>query len=163
VVVDAVVDKQKEERERAQELEKQKATAKASKHNQKLKASGKPFIGNKEEAEEYQRDNELILGGYRVNHHSFKLIVSSLFKLHNESVNVWSHIAGAFVFIGLIFYTLLYLAPPGVHGQVGTPGKYELRTWFREFGQQDSMTKFTFTDLLYKYDAPQNELEEGAI
>jgi len=39
--------------------------------------------------------------------------MKSLFMLHNESVNVWSHLFGVSLFIFLIFYTVVYLAPPG--------------------------------------------------
>jgi len=31
--------------------------------------------------------------------------------LHNESVNVWSHLIGVGCFIGLLIYTLIYLSP----------------------------------------------------
>jgi len=31
--------------------------------------------------------------------------------LHNESVNVWSHLIGVGCFIGLLIYTLIYLTP----------------------------------------------------
>ena len=34
--------------------------------------------------------------------------------VHNESVNVWTHLIGAICFIGLILYTFTYLAPPGL-------------------------------------------------
>lgn len=93
-----------------------------NKHHKKLKLQGKPFIGHREDAEEYDRDNELILKGYRINFSTFKLIISSLFKIHNETVNVWSHIFGAMIFVGLIFYTLIFLAPPGIHGAIGAGG-----------------------------------------
>lgn len=39
-------------------------------------------------------DNEYIFRGYRVNYNSIKKVLKSLFHIHNESVNVWSHILG---------------------------------------------------------------------
>lgn len=38
------------------------------------------------------RDNEFILGGYRRPYSTWGECLKSLFKLHNESVNVWSHL-----------------------------------------------------------------------
>ena len=63
--------------------------------------------------------------GFRINFDSYEQAFSSLFILHNESVNVWSHFLGAFCFVlfGLIIATAIffntfsyisnYLAPVG--------------------------------------------------
>lgn len=48
-------------------------------------------------------DNEYITGGYRVNHGSIAAIIRSLFRLHNEFVNVWSH------FLGALFFTIIFI------------------------------------------------------
>ncbi|CDW78745.1 adiponectin receptor protein [Stylonychia lemnae] len=69
----------------------------------KTKAS-KQFIGTYEEAP--------------IGFHSKRSIFKSLFMIHNESVNVWSHIFGVILFIGLILYTVVYLAPPKVNGTI---------------------------------------------
>jgi hypothetical protein len=37
--------------------------------------------------------------------------------IHNETVNVWSHLIGVLVFIGLIVYTALWRAHPGQGSQ----------------------------------------------
>lgn len=42
---------------------------------------------------EFLRDNEFIRGGYRTNY-SFLDILKSLFFLHNETLNVWTHLLG---------------------------------------------------------------------
>ena len=34
--------------------------------------------------------------------------------IHNETVNVWSHLIGALFFIYLVFYVLLYMQPPSI-------------------------------------------------
>ncbi len=53
----------------------------------------------------YLRDNEFILRGYRIGFNTKTKIIKSLFMLHNESVNVWSHLFGMLVFIALLIYT----------------------------------------------------------
>lgn len=61
------------------------------------------------EAEEWLRDNEYILRGYRNNFDSFSKTFKSLFMIHNESINVWTHLLGAFLVIFLIIYTALFI------------------------------------------------------
>ena len=73
---------------------------------------GKPFIGEIHEAPLYLHENVDIERGYRINFKSYALAYKSLFILHNESVNVWSHLCGSVVFMVLIFYTVIYMAPP---------------------------------------------------
>mmetsp|Transcript_15593 Transcript_15593/g.26845 ORF Transcript_15593/g.26845 Transcript_15593/m.26845 type:complete len:369 (-) Transcript_15593:49-1155(-) len=65
------------------------------------------------EVPDWVRDNEYILTGYRV-HFSFGLCLRSLFRIHNETVNVWSHLLGFFLFLGLTAVTYVYLMP--THG-----------------------------------------------
>jgi adiponectin receptor len=61
------------------------------------------------------RDNEYIFRGYRIGFNTKTRIFKSLFMVHNESVNVWSHLIGATLFLLLIVYTSIYLAPPGLY------------------------------------------------
>ena len=68
-----------------------------------------PVVGKIHEAPEFLRDNEFIHSGYRINFNSKWKIVKSLFVLHNEFVNVWSHILGAVFVVVLIVYTAIYL------------------------------------------------------
>jgi adiponectin receptor len=65
----------------------------------------KTFIGHLLMAPAHLRDNEFILRGYRIGFNTKAKIIKSLFMLHNESVNVWSHLIGVFVFIALFIYT----------------------------------------------------------
>ncbi len=41
--------------------------------------------------------------GYRLGL-SFSQCIRSMFQLHNETINVWSHLAGAILFVCLVFY-----------------------------------------------------------
>ena len=45
----------------------------------------------------WQQDNQYILSGYRPQSNSFKRSFKSLAYLHNETVNVYSHLIPAFV------------------------------------------------------------------
>mmetsp|Transcript_12398 Transcript_12398/g.34813 ORF Transcript_12398/g.34813 Transcript_12398/m.34813 type:complete len:326 (-) Transcript_12398:222-1199(-) len=54
----------------------------------------------------YLRDNEYIVGHYRPGHWSLDQIVWSLFRLHNETFNIWSHLLGFFLFVTLMFITV---------------------------------------------------------
>ena len=76
-----------------------------------------PFIGTIQEAPAYLVDNENVRSGYRINFTSNSLIFKSLFMIHNESVNIWSHLLGAIFFVGMILYTSHFMAPPGLYNQ----------------------------------------------
>lgn len=52
-------------------------------------------IGIIHEAPPWQRDNKYILGGYRGEMSSYLDIIRSLTFLHNETCNVYTHLAGA--------------------------------------------------------------------
>eukprot|EP00831_Metopus_contortus_P063280 TRINITY_DN5571_c0_g1_i4.p1 TRINITY_DN5571_c0_g1~~TRINITY_DN5571_c0_g1_i4.p1 ORF type:complete len:436 (-),score=31.65 TRINITY_DN5571_c0_g1_i4:61-1329(-) len=69
------------------------------------------YIGTWEEAEDFQRDNEYIKAGYRINFCSFDRVLRSLFMCHNETTNVWSHLIGVFIFIGFTIYISVIVAP----------------------------------------------------
>lgn len=53
---------------------------------------------------EYLKDNEFILSYYRANF-SFSQALSSLFKLHNETLNIWTHLLGFLLFLVLTVFT----------------------------------------------------------
>ena len=67
------------------------------------------FIGHIKNAPHYLIDNEFIQRGYRINFNSHGKICKSLFMLHNESVNVWSHLIGVIIFFCLLIWTIFYL------------------------------------------------------
>ncbi|KAK2985599.1 hypothetical protein RJ640_006862 [Escallonia rubra] len=53
---------------------------------------------------EYLRDNEFILGHYR-SEWPLKQAFMSIFSIHNETLNVWTHLIGFFIFLSLTIYT----------------------------------------------------------
>ena len=67
------------------------------------------ILGNYNEAPKYMQLNEYIKYGYRINCNTIKKSLKSLFIIHNESVNIWSHLIGTFLVIFLIFYTNKYI------------------------------------------------------
>lgn len=59
-----------------------------------------------EEYPEWGRDNPLILTGYRVGYQGVWPIFNTLFKVHNETVNIWSHLSLKICFIFILFYII---------------------------------------------------------
>ena len=60
-----------------------------------------PQIGKITEVPVWQRDNEFILTGYRINYNTWPRIRASIFQIHNETMNIWSHLIGAIIFMVL--------------------------------------------------------------
>lgn len=54
------------------------------------------------------KDNNGITHGYRINFNTPRKIFRSLFMLHNESVNIWSHCLPAF-FIIIFIVTFFFM------------------------------------------------------
>eukprot|EP00262_Sarcandra_glabra_P009909 TRINITY_DN24741_c0_g1_i1.p1 TRINITY_DN24741_c0_g1~~TRINITY_DN24741_c0_g1_i1.p1 ORF type:complete len:469 (+),score=35.20 TRINITY_DN24741_c0_g1_i1:174-1409(+) len=52
----------------------------------------------------YLRDNEFIIGHYR-SEWPLKQVFLSIFTIHNETLNVWTHLIGFFIFLSLTIYT----------------------------------------------------------
>jgi adiponectin receptor len=57
----------------------------------------------------WQQDNHYIHSGYRPASYSFQKSFASLSYLHNESVNIYSHLLGAIIFSisGAVLYTVI--------------------------------------------------------
>ncbi|XP_021908052.1 heptahelical transmembrane protein 4-like [Carica papaya] len=54
----------------------------------------------------YLRDNEYIVGHYR-SEWPLKQVLLSIFTIHNETLNVWTHLIGFFLFLALTIYTAM--------------------------------------------------------
>lgn len=60
-----------------------------------------------DEAPEWTKGNPFIIGGYRA-HYTPSMCFRSLFSLHNETGNVWTHLTGLFVYISLTLYFFVH-------------------------------------------------------
>lgn len=60
---------------------------------------------NYDEIPDWYKDNAYILTKYRDTNKGFKYYFYSVFKLHNETINIWSHLLGAILFISIGMYT----------------------------------------------------------
>ncbi|SCU87536.1 LAME_0D10462g1_1 [Lachancea meyersii CBS 8951] len=56
------------------------------------------------EIPEWQRDNEYILSGYVIETKSLKACFDSLFYMHNESVNIYTHLLPGMSFLSVILF-----------------------------------------------------------
>jgi adiponectin receptor len=60
-------------------------------------------------APEYMIVNTNIKNGYRVDFRQKRQILKSLFMVHNESLNIWTHLIGALAFVWIATYSYSYL------------------------------------------------------
>lgn len=62
-----------------------------------------------DQLEPWRRDNAYILSGYRATSNSYWRSFKSIFYLHNESVNIWSHLlgAGGFTVAGVFLHSVV--------------------------------------------------------
>lgn len=81
--------------------------------NQKCK-NNNHFIGHYEDAPSYMKDNHHITGGYRIGFDNPKKILRSLFMVHNESVNIWSHFLPAIILVFFIVYMIVFVGPTNI-------------------------------------------------
>ena len=51
----------------------------------------KSYIGTYQQADDYIKDNEFIVTGYRIGYTTICKVLKSLFMCHNETVNIWTH------------------------------------------------------------------------
>ena len=79
-------------------------------------------LGTFEEMPKVFQPDEYIRNGYRLNCNSFSSSFKSLFKLHNETINIWSHLLGTLVSIGLFFYSIIFIT--NYRTQIVTFAKY---------------------------------------
>jgi hypothetical protein len=78
------------------------------------KINTEPFIGTKDQAEPWMVQNKNIKNGYRINFNDGWKCFKSLFMIHNETGNVWSHLLGALIFVWFGIYVTLFMQPPSV-------------------------------------------------
>ncbi|EYU18238.1 hypothetical protein ABFS82_10G111900 [Erythranthe guttata] len=67
-----------------------------------------PDLVSFDELPDYMKDNEFILNYYRADW-PLKLAFLSLFRWHNETLNVWTHLVGFLLFVGLTVAKLMHV------------------------------------------------------
>ena len=77
--------------------------------NSKYEGKTGIILGTYNDLPDYYKDNEYIKKGYLLYCDSIFKALKSLFCLHNESINIWSHLLGAIFFICLILYTAFFI------------------------------------------------------
>jgi hypothetical protein len=63
-----------------------------------------PYLGTIDEAPSWQTAGYFLETGWRINFNTWSKAFKTLFMIHNETVNVWSHLVAALFFIALLFY-----------------------------------------------------------
>ena len=58
---------------------------------------------------QYRLDNEYLHKGWRVNYFKFTDCTRSLFQLHNETLNIWTHLIGSIILVIIMIWFMLYL------------------------------------------------------
>jgi hypothetical protein len=113
-------------------------------------------IGRIEEAPDYIWLNPFITRGYRLNH-TFYDAVKSLFTIHNESINIWSHFLGAIFFMCCIFYLVATMHPPSLRQDIS-----HLERWhvLKQTGKFDT-TNFCIEEQYFRQEVC--ELENDKI
>ncbi|KAK4404396.1 Heptahelical transmembrane protein 3 [Sesamum angolense] len=75
-----------------------------SKEKEKAKSKGRVLL-KYEALPEYLKDNEFIRDYYRCEW-PLKDVVLSIFSLHNETFNIWTHLLGFMIFMGMMMMSL---------------------------------------------------------
>ncbi|KAL6942471.1 hypothetical protein ACO0QE_003646 [Hanseniaspora vineae] len=78
----------------------------------------KAFLATWDELPLWQKDNEYIITGYVRETNNFIKTFQSLFYLHNESVNIYTHLIPGLIFLGIVFLSLDNLVVP-IHNTTG--------------------------------------------
>ena len=60
------------------------------------------FIGSYSAAPYFMQDNDKIQRGYRINFTSKRQLLRSLFMVHNESVDIWTHLLPLLILVGVL-------------------------------------------------------------
>jgi predicted membrane channel-forming protein YqfA (hemolysin III family) len=64
--------------------------------------------------------NEYIKHGYRINYNSTGKAILSVFQVHNETSNIWSHCLAALLSLWFVCYMTKFIAPPALSVEFGT-------------------------------------------
>lgn len=73
-------------------------------HTHHTDSKVKEYVGHSNHSPAYLKYNKFVHTGYRINFNSKKRVFKSLFMMHNETMNIWTHLGGAIILIGLVIF-----------------------------------------------------------
>jgi adiponectin receptor len=76
----------------------------------------------------WNKDNEYVKSGYRINYKSSFEIAWSFFQIHNETVNIWSHFLGKVIFLTIGIMIYFYFPDMEKQGSQGMVEYYNLKS-----------------------------------
>jgi len=91
------------------------------------------------------KDLEEIITGYRINYTTNRDVLRSLFIMHNETINIWSHGLGFFVFVGILGYVITHLAPNSFHSY---PQRDYVSRWTADFNQSLEKSRVLYDEFM---------------
>ena len=69
-------------------------------------------------------DNVWVKTGYRIGFNTYYDCAISIFMIHNETVNIWTHMIGCLCFVVLIFYFMIEIVPTSLHESKNLPMRW---------------------------------------
>lgn len=66
------------------------------------------LVGTFEQTQSFLQGNIFLKTGYRINQTSFKQLLLSVFKMHNETLNIWIHLIASILAISFIILGIWY-------------------------------------------------------
>ena len=64
------------------------------------------YIGSYWDYPDELKDNEYITSGYKIGYKGLKNGFRTMFMVHNETVNVWTHFLGKLFFLGVLIFMI---------------------------------------------------------
>lgn len=90
------------------------STNESKKESKKIKFA-KPTIDDCRYCPKWQLEelnNKHIYDGYRLNYRTYWDLIKSVWDIHNETCNIWSHFLGALLFVFLLYYNYTHFSDP---------------------------------------------------